>query len=311
MVISWPSSLVDTTVMSSVMSLLQRARAALPSGVRLPRAEWEQRHRWIIRLLWLHVPIIVIYGFATGNGAAHNVAECLPTAVMGVLGSRKSIDRRSRAMLTGLGLMIASAVLVHLSGGVTEVHFHFFVMLGVISLYQDWQPFLLSIAFVALHHAVMGLVRPEDVFDNPAAWRSPLVWAGIHAFFVLCASAVSITSWGIVEAGHRRSRAQLEASEHRFRSLIEHSSDVVTVVDRAGFITYDSPSSETVLGYTDRERIGLDGFGFLHPDDRARAAEALEHIAANSGAIAHLEVRIRHNDGSYRWVEASIPNLMH
>ena len=294
--------------MSSDTGLLQRARAALPSGVRLPQAEWEQRHRWIIRLLWLHVPIIVIYGFATGNGAVHNVGECLPTAFMGFLGTRKWIDRRSRAMLTGLGLMIASAVLVHLSGGVTEMHFHFFVMLGVISLYQDWQPFLVSIAFVALHHGVMGVLRPEDVFDNPVAWRSPLLWAGIHAFFVLCAAAVSITSWGIVEAGHRRSRAQLEASERRFRALIEHSSDVVTVIDADGTITYDSPSSEAVLGYPSRERVGQNGFSFVHDDDRARVTEVVAQVAANGGT-ANVELRVRHRNGSYRWVEASITNL--
>src|SRR5258706_14649246 len=142
MVISWPSSLVDTTVMSSVMSLLQRARAALPSGVRLPRAEWEQRHRWIIRLLWLHVPIIVIYGFATGNGAAHNVAECLPTAVMGVLGSRKSIDRRWRARLTGFRLMNPSAVLVQRSAGATAVDCQFLRSLELFHRDQDWESLL-------------------------------------------------------------------------------------------------------------------------------------------------------------------------
>jgi diguanylate cyclase (GGDEF)-like protein/PAS domain S-box-containing protein len=296
--------------MTSATSLLQKTRAALPNGVRLPQAEWEQRHRWIIRLLWLHVPIIVIYGFATGNGILHNLAEATPTALMGFFATRKWIDRRSRAMLAGLGLMIASAVLVHLSGGVTEMHFHFFVMLGVISLYQDWQPFLISIAFVALHHGVMGVIRPEDVFDNPVAWRKPLLWAGVHAFFVLCAAAVSITSWGIVEAGHRRSRAQLEGSERRFRALIEHSSDVVTVISADGTITYDSPSSEMVLGYSSHERVGIDAFEFVHVDDRARAIEVVTQIAANGGTAANVELRVRHQNGSYRWVETSITNLL-
>jgi diguanylate cyclase (GGDEF)-like protein/PAS domain S-box-containing protein len=292
------------------MSHVKRFGAAIPRGIALSANEWEQRHRWIIRLLWFHVPVIIVFGLVRGESATHSVLESMPTACLGILATRHGIDQRTRSMLTGLGLMVASAVLVHLSGGVTEVHFHFFVMVGVISLYQSWYPLLLSLAFVAGHHAVMGVVEPHSVFDNAEAWRAPLKWAAIHAFFVLAASAVSVASWGIVEAGHRRSRAQLEASERRFRALIEHSSDVVTVVNRAGFITYDSPSSETVLGYTDRERIGLDGFSFLHEDDRVRAAEALEHIGANRGAIAHLELRIRHGDGSYRWVEASITNLL-
>src|SRR5690348_11422412 len=94
----------DTAKMSP-SDVAHRVRAALPSGVRLPVAEWEQRHRWIIRLVWLHVPIIIVYGFATGNGVLHNLAEATPTAVLGFLGSRTRLDRRSRAMLTGLGLI--------------------------------------------------------------------------------------------------------------------------------------------------------------------------------------------------------------
>src|SRR3954463_4369647 len=105
--------------MLSDLSVVERARGVLPSSVRLPAGEWDQRHRWIMRLLWVHVPVIIVYGFATGNGALHNLAESAPTAFMGYLGTRAWIDRRTRAVLTGLGLMIASAVLVHLSGGMT------------------------------------------------------------------------------------------------------------------------------------------------------------------------------------------------
>lgn len=245
---------------NSTTSLFRRAVRALPAGVRLPAEEWDQRHRWIMRLLWLHVPVIVVYGLATGNSLLHSIGESLPTAAMGYLGSWPRLDRRTRAVLAGVGLMLASAVLVHMSGGVTEVHFHFFVMLGVISLYQDWQPFILSIAFVAAHHAVIGTISPGAVFDSEEAWRKPLLWAGVHAFFVLCASAVSIASWGIVEAGNRRARAALAASEGRFRALIEHSSDVVTVFDARGTIIYDSPSSTPVLGYPAGARVGQDGF---------------------------------------------------
>ena len=296
--------------MASPTSLVQRVRVALPSGMRLRPEEWDQRHRWISGLLWCHVPVIIVYGLIMGNSPLHCLAESTPTALMGYLGGRKAIDRRSRAMLTGLGLMLASAVLVHLSGGLTEVHFHFFVMLGVISLYQDWEPFLVSIAFVAGHHAVMGQVSPRDVFDKPEAWRSPLMWAAVHAFFVLCRSAVCVASWGIVEAGHRRSRDQLAASERRFRALIEHSSDVVTVFDPEGTILYDSPSSAAVFGYSPAERLGRDQFEFLHADDLSRAVAVVAQVATNPGTVAHAELRVRHRNGTFRWVEAAVTNLL-
>ena len=60
------------------------------------------------------------------------------------------------AAATTLSLMAASVALVHLWGGVTEAHFVFFVMIGVVSLYQDWVPFGIAVVVVALHHGVLG-----------------------------------------------------------------------------------------------------------------------------------------------------------
>ena len=72
-----------------------------------------------------------------------------------------------------LGLITASAVIVHLSGGVVEAHLHFFVMAGVTTLYQDWLPFGLALAYVVVHHTVLGVLAPAQVFNHPAAQREP------------------------------------------------------------------------------------------------------------------------------------------
>jgi hypothetical protein len=72
-----------------------------------------------------------------------------------------------------LGPVTASAVIVHLSGGVVEAHFHFFVMIGVIPLYQDWRPFGLALGYVVVHHAVLGALAPAQVFNHPAAEQGP------------------------------------------------------------------------------------------------------------------------------------------
>ena len=60
-----------------------------------------------------------------------------------------------------LGLLTCSATLVHLSGGVIEMHFHYFVMVGVITLYQDWWPFLIAISYVVFQHGAGGVRRPD------------------------------------------------------------------------------------------------------------------------------------------------------
>ena len=296
--------------MRTVDRLFPALAAALPGRFELPLVTWQARHRWIVRLLWFHVVLIGgLLPFADGS-AVHKATEWLPLLVFAHLAGARWTTPRIRSSVASLGLMSSSALLVHFSGGLTEMHFHFFVMLGVISLYQDWRPFLLSIAFVAAHHGVVGVLSPEDVFDNAGAFEQPLKWAGIHAFFVLCASAVSVASWRILEDSNRRARADLETSERRFRALIENSTDVVTVVDANGVILYDSPSCERLLGYAAADRVGAAGFDMLHPDDVPRATEILERVLNDGRTARNVELRVRHRDGTYLWVDASISNLV-
>jgi diguanylate cyclase (GGDEF)-like protein len=122
-------------------------------------------------------------------------------AVLGplVLALPQRLGRTPRAAATTLSLMAASAALVHLWGGVTESHFVFFVMIGVVSLYQDWVPYGIAILTVALHHGVIGTVLPHEVFGHDAAATNPWVWAGIHAAFVLAASLAHLASWRLNE----------------------------------------------------------------------------------------------------------------
>src|SRR5207247_2622864 len=82
-----------------------------------------------------------------------------------------------------------SALLVHVSGGYVEFHFHFFVMVIVVSLYEDWVPFLLAVLWVVLEHGVVGVIVPEAVYNHPDAWAHPWKWAAIHGAFVVAASA--------------------------------------------------------------------------------------------------------------------------
>ncbi|MGH2685302.1 MAG: putative bifunctional diguanylate cyclase/phosphodiesterase, partial [Actinomycetota bacterium] len=213
-------------------------------------------------------------------------------------------------VLAALGLLTASAVLVHLSGGVIEMHFHFFVMIGLIAMYQDWVPFLAAIGMVAAHHAVIGLLEPRGVFNHAAAWNSPWKWAGIHALFVLAASAAQVTSWRVVEDQHARSKEDLLRSERRFRALIENASDAVTVMAADGEIRYESSSVSGVLGYPPNSRVGTSAFEFVHPVDHAKCEAVLTKVLAHPGRTVPLEIRALHADCSWRWLDARITNLL-
>jgi diguanylate cyclase (GGDEF)-like protein len=120
--------------------------------------------------------------------------------VFALLAAHPAMDQGARSAAAVLGLIISSAILVHLSGGVIEMHFHFFVMLGVITLYQDWLPFGLALAYVVVHHSVLGLLAPAQVFNHPAAQRGPLKWALLHGAFVLAASVAYLVNWRLSES---------------------------------------------------------------------------------------------------------------
>lgn len=90
-------------------------------------------------------------------------------------------------------------MLVHLWGGTIEAHFHFFVVVALLTLYQSWLPFLLGLVYVVGHHGIVGTLAPEAVYNHAAAVASPWQWALIHAAFVLAASAANVAAWRLNE----------------------------------------------------------------------------------------------------------------
>jgi diguanylate cyclase (GGDEF)-like protein len=183
----------------AVARAARAARGALPHGQLLTPEVWARRHRGIVVLLWLHTAALAAFGVARGKGLAHSVSEAAVVAVFALLAAHPAVGRRARSAAAVLGLVTSSAILVHLSGGVIEMHFHFFVMLGVITLYQDWLPFGLALGYVVIHHGLLGTLRPIEVYNHPAAWQQPWTWALIHGGFVLAASVASLVTWRLSE----------------------------------------------------------------------------------------------------------------
>jgi diguanylate cyclase len=185
--------------MWTVAGLRQTVRVALPHGSPLATEIWERRHRGIVILLWIHAVGLAAFGVLRGVPLWHSASEAAILAVCAVVAGQRHGSRRSRACVAVFGLVTASALLVHLSGGTIEMHFHFFVMVGLITLYQDWVPFGLALGYVVVHHGVLGSLAPTAVFNHPAAQRDPILWALIHGAFVLAACAANLATWRLIE----------------------------------------------------------------------------------------------------------------
>ena len=113
---------------------------------------------------------------------------------------------------------------------------------------------------------------------------------------------------------HEQTEEKLHHEEQRFRALVEHSSDIIVVVNLEGIITYINPSVERVLGFKAEERIGANVFELVHPDDMKFKflADSFNILARDTNApVIQGEIHLRHKDGSWRTLEAVGSNLVH
>jgi len=171
----------------------------------------------MLRLVWAHAGALLAWGLLAGHPVWHAAVDAAPIAACAVIAARRRVSRRNRAVAVCVGLLTSSAVVVHLMNGAVEGHFHFFVMVSVLALYEDWFPYLLAFAFVLGHHGLMGAVDPASVFNHPDAVAHPWRWAGIHALFIAALGIVNVVHWRLNEDA----RADALHSRERFRHAFD------------------------------------------------------------------------------------------
>ena len=98
----------------------------------------------------------------------------------------------------------------------------------------------------------------------------------------------------------KRTEEAIRHNEERFRALIEHSNDIVTVADRHGTITYRSPSSREVMGYDDSQMVGQSIFERVHPEDIGTLRTSFASLVGKPELRAEGRSRVRHQDGAWR-----------
>jgi diguanylate cyclase (GGDEF)-like protein len=190
-----------------------RIRSQLPSGRTLSAAEWARRHRFVVAVLWAHVAILPVIGLLLMPGrplhALSHGAVLVPAAV---LAGRRGARPRLRGLAAALGLLTSSAVIVHLSGGLIEAHFHYFVVVALLSLYEDWTLFLAALLFVVLEHGVMSVVEPATVFAHGG---NPWLWSGVHGAAISLMAGANIVAWRFNEDVRRTAARGQERLHHR------------------------------------------------------------------------------------------------
>jgi diguanylate cyclase (GGDEF)-like protein len=195
-------------------------------------------------LLRAHVVGIFCFALILHYPLPQAMLDASIVAVFAVLSATDIRRRRFVSSMNALGLVTSSAVLVALSHGSIEMHFHFFVMVGILTLYQDWLPFLLAIAFVVLHHGILGMIDPSAVYNHRDAVANPFKWALVHGAFILAASVVSVVAWRLNE-------------EQSLRDPLTHLPNRVLLQDR---VSHALARADRVPGALAMLFVDLDGF---------------------------------------------------
>src|SRR5918995_942653 len=177
--------------------LLQSFWEFLPSGESLPATLWQSRHRFLLRLTWAHALLIALIDFVFGyrhGTVLHTVAGVVIVSLFASIATLTT-GRALPAMAVGFGLLSASAILVHFSGGAIELHFHFFVVLAFLALYQDRISYVVFLIYLVIYHSVIGAIWPQHVYNHTAALDAPWIWAAIHSFFLMSAAIGNMFAW--------------------------------------------------------------------------------------------------------------------
>ncbi|MDP9360505.1 MAG: EAL domain-containing protein [Acidobacteriota bacterium] len=109
----------------------------------------------------------------------------------------------------------------------------------------------------------------------------------------------------------KRAQAELEKREQRFRALVEKSWSGVALLDSDLASIYNGASTERLLGYGEDDLLGTSFLARVHPDEREGMRESLSGLAAGALQESQAELRFRHKNGMWIWLEAFAQNMLH
>jgi two-component system sensor histidine kinase/response regulator len=200
-----------------------------------------------------------------------------------------------------VGQMLMGAMLIHITGGRIETHFHVFVSLGILAFYRDWRVLAGATLIVATDHFLRGLFWPQSVYGVLSA--SPLrtlehsAWVIFADIFLVISCLRSRSDMWNKALKH----ASLEATEKELRELADAMPQMIWTTDPDGLLNYHNQRWSDYTGMSFRENEGSGWKRVLHPDDVDRCGEIWSH-ALRTGEKYEIKYRLkRASDGEYRW----------
>jgi two-component system sensor histidine kinase/response regulator len=178
--------------------------------------------------------------------------------------------------------MLMGALLIHLTGGRLETHFHVFGSLAFLAFYRDWRVLIPATIVVALDHMLRGMFWPQSVYGvlvvSQWRWVEHAAWVIFEDVFLLVSIRRSIMEMRetadrtatLEQEVRTRQLAETDARNSRARNeaILEVALDPVIVMDEAGHIVQFNPAAERTFGYSAAEAVGIELAELIVPADQ-------------------------------------------
>jgi two-component system, sensor histidine kinase and response regulator len=209
-------------------------------------------------------------------------------------------DLQSRFLLVSAGYLAALAHGRSLDEVIGKTDFDIFSRPHAVAAFEDEQ------RVIETGEPMLAKVERETFHDRPDVWVSTIK-APLRD-----EQGNIIGTWGM----SRDVTAQVDAelalrrSAERFQALTDQAFDLIVVTDADGVITYVNKAVERILGRRPEELVGTTVASWLHPADVAALETAIAAERETPGSVGEVDYRMRHDDGSWRWLETSGTNLV-
>src|SRR6266446_630504 len=227
---------------------------------------------------------------------------------------------------------LTSALLIHLTGGRIETHFHVFGSLAFLAVYRDWRVLVTATIVVAVDHFARGMFWPQSVFgvltSSPWRWIEHAGWVVFEDTILFISIRQSLRE--MVQVAEHRAKLEsvnaeieqqvadrttaltlahkeLQTSEQRFRMLSNSAPIGIFETDAAGANRYTNPQWEKISGLSAADTAGQGWERIIHPADAADVFAGWR-AAAGQGREFDREFRLLTTSGEVRWVHSrSVP----
>ncbi len=237
-----------------------------------------------------------------------------------------------------VGQMLTSALLIHLTGGRIETHFHVFGSLAFLAFYRDWKVMLTATIVVAADHFARGMFWPQSVFGVLTAshwrWVEHAGWVLFEDAFLLLSIRQNLTEMlGVAErqaeleavnanienkvaertleltnenAERKRAEEELRRSEKRFRSSMEYAAIGMALVAPDGRWLRVNRALCRIVGYCEAELLATNFQSITHPSDLEEDLDNVRKMLAGEIDAYEMEKRYIHKEGHPVWIQLNV-----